>query len=76
MKTLKQYRKSSPLSIQEIADHMNVTTRMVYMWETGERKITPYNLYRIMELYGADLKLSDIPALLPQARELEGMGKE
>lgn len=64
-KTLADLRKESPYTIQQIADYMGVTRRTIYMWEKGERAITAFNLYKLMQLYGENPTISDITTLIP-----------
>lgn len=64
-RTLKQCRKLAALSVNEVAEHLNIGPRSIYAWEDGTRPITAANLFRLMRLYNADAHISDIPNLIP-----------
>lgn len=65
-KTLTELRKESPYTAQQVADYMNVTRKMIYLWEKGESPITAQNLYKLLTLYGqSEIKISDIHYLIP-----------
>lgn len=65
-KTLTELRKESPYTAQQVADYMNVTRKMIYLWEKGKSPITAQNLYKLLTLYGqSEIKISDIHYLIP-----------
>lgn len=65
MKTLKHYRQEAGLSVKAVAEHMNVTGRVVYSWEAGERGPGMVNLIRLLDLYQVDPPISTLPTLVP-----------
>lgn len=75
VRTLKQCRKIAALSVNEVADHLNIGSRSIYAWEDGTRPITAANLFRLMKLYNADVRISDIPDLIPHLDELPERGE-
>ena len=70
MKSLRDIHKESPYTKQQVAKHMNVSTRTIYMWETGESPISAANLCKLLDFYKVDLPISAIRTLIPHS-ELE-----
>lgn len=63
--TLKQMRKLSELSTNEIAKYMGVTDRTILMWESGGAKISAENLFKLMNFYGRDVRISELDQVIP-----------
>lgn len=63
--TLKDLRKNAPYTVQQIADHMQVSVRTIYLWEKAERNIDAQTLHKLMALYQADAPISQIATLIP-----------
>lgn len=67
--TLRELRKKSPYKLEQIANHMDVSSRTIQLWESGKVPITAINLQKLLALYQADdVLLSDIHKLIPQER--------
>ena len=67
MKSLRDIHKSSPYTKQEVAEYMRVSTRTIYMWETGESPISATNLCKLLDFYKVDLPISSIRTLIPHS---------
>lgn len=49
-KKLEQLRKERGLTLQQVADLMNVTRAQVYRWEKAENRITVYQFVNYCEI--------------------------
>lgn len=62
--SLRQLRKLSDLTVEQIAKAMQTTPRTIYLWENGESAISAINLQKLMALYRADALVSQIDKLI------------
>lgn len=65
-RTLKDIRKQSNQTIEQIAHHMGVSVRTIYLWEKGEREISAKSLHKLMNYYQSDAPISHLQALIPE----------
>lgn len=63
--SLKELRKLSFHNNADIASHMGVGIRTIYMWESGERAISAHTLKKLLSFYKADAPISMMDTLIP-----------
>lgn len=64
-KTLRELLEASPYTRKEVAEMMDISERMLYAWESGENKISVFDLHALLEIYGVRVYVDDLPALIP-----------
>lgn len=64
-KSLRELLEASPYTRKEVADMMDITERMLYAWESGENKISVFDLHALLEIYGVRVYVDELPELIP-----------
>lgn len=64
-KTLRELLEASPYTRKEVAEMMDISERMLYAWESGENKISVFDLHALLKIYGVRVYVDDLPTLIP-----------
>lgn len=74
-KSLRDIHRESPYTKAQVAKHMKVSTRTIYLWETGQSPISAESLYKLLSFYNVDMPISSIRTLIPKNENTERLEK-